>query len=196
MAGGVIIKNQYSKDIKSIDVNGKSGHKNNINYDKYKPVFEHIENHRINQETRGKLVYNFWEIFGIRLCCCMGKYKVMKNIFDLGDQKLNYYVDYLEVITLLQDFTKLKKIIFDKKRLEIFKYTRKPKIVVNTLGEEIKELSEWPINERQLEIDDKELYTQYHYITKTNDTMEFDKRLIEQFDSDLKMSFDILIDKE
>ena len=127
----------------------------------------------------------------------MGKYKVMKNIFDLGDQKLNYYVDYLEVITLLQDFTKLKKIIFDKKRLEIFKYTRRPRIIVNKEGEEIKGLNECPSEQNQTnEIDYKELYTQYHYITKTNDKMEYDNRLIDQFDSDIKMPFDILIEKE
>ena len=179
------------------------------NLDKFKDIFEQIEKYRKN-ESGGKLTYSFWDVFGIRLCCCLSKYKQNKKFYEIGDRKLNHYVDYLEVITLLQEFNKLKRIILDKDRLEIFKYTKKQNIVVNKDGEEVKIISDnnqimsKTFIEKSKEKDaEEEVYKEVDYLQlfkkyrmiKIDDKMDFDQRLIDDFDNDIKMPFDIIIEK-
>ena len=121
-------------------------------------------------------------------------------IYEIGEKKLNYYVDYLEVITLLQEFTKLKKILFDKQRLELFKFSKKQSVIVNKDGEEIYTTGEKAKikdnnNEELDEVDYEELFTKYKNIVRAKDKREYDKRLIDEFDNDIKMPFDIILEK-
>ena len=129
----------------------------------------------------------------------------MKNIFRLGEQKLSNYVDYLDVITLLQEFTKLKKILFDKQRLEIFKYAKKPSIIYDGEGQEI--IQEGTPDGFDSEINYKELFLNYKTLcqcirkdipeqNQPNGRKEYDVRLIEEFEHDFKMPFDIIIERE
>jgi len=58
-----------------------------------------------------KMKYSCLDIIGIKLCCCFKKCKEMKRVLEIGDKKINFYLDYLEIRKVMQDVEKLKKVV-------------------------------------------------------------------------------------
>lgn len=89
-------------------------------------TFNRIKEFR--ESTKGQIKFGFFDIVGMRACfwCCK-RFSDMKKIYDLGEEKLSVYLDYLEIVKLLQEFDKLKKTNFDEDQGTIFKSTAKPR---------------------------------------------------------------------
>ena len=98
----------------------------------------------------------------------------------------------------------LKKVILDKDRLELFKFTKKQSIVVNRECEEVNlgksrvvaadANDEKKDEEGQEAVDYQQLFNKYRVIKQEN-KMEFDQRLVEDFDNDIKLPFDMILEK-
>jgi len=102
-------------------------------------------------------------------------------------------MDYLEIIKLLQQFDKMKKISFDTDQINIFEHFFKPRIM------EKDNINEKQIYNRELITEDEErkidynlLYESYKEIQSKDEKTDIDDRIMELFDNDLKLPFKIM----
>lgn len=90
---------------------------------------------QLNKLNKKKFSFNFFEIINFYVCpfTCSKKLKNQTRIFNLSKSKLFKYLDFLEIVNHLQEFNKLKKIIFSKSQLNLFRIHQRPKITNQTL---------------------------------------------------------------
>ena len=129
----------------------------------------------------------------------------MNDLYESGLKKLSNYMDYLEIIKLLQQFNKLKSTLFSKEQTHIFNHSVKPRIFLNKLE------TNDEIDDPDSRIDEGDIvnYEQLYQIYKNMTTNKFcliyknillmenkgeiNERLIKKFDNDIKLPFDLLI---
>jgi len=123
----------------------------------------------------------------------------MHNIYTTGEEKLNHYLDYLEIVKLLQEFDKLKRTNFDQDQNTLFRCTLKPRFYKEednmktmnlTINPKIKQDEEKNI------LDYGEVYESYTKIKDQENKNLVNNRLIDMFDDDLKLPFEMLRKKE
>lgn len=165
-------------------------------------IFETIDNFR--RVEKGNIKSGFMDIFGIKLCCCCKKYRQTSKAFDIGVIQLNKYFDCLKFVRILQEFDKMKSVLFDKNRQDLFKFTNKPTLTINKESEQAKKAKQDAINKKERgegegegegeeeNVDYEELYKKYLSVKCTLEPKEYDGRLIENFDVDIKWPFDII----
>lgn len=144
-----------------------------------------------NYLNEGSLNIKYLDIAGI-LCCrfCNKKNKYRYNLLEKTYEDMKKYIDYLDIIKLLQEFTKLKIILLSKSQLKLFSHISKPKIsLVNNdirndyLSGKIFENPNLSINE---------LFEAYSKLSKRNDSI-IDIRLLSLLDQGLKECFNNII---
>ena len=117
----------------------------------------------------------------------------MNDLYESGLKKLSNYMDYLEIIKLLQQFNKLKSTLFSKEQTHIFNHSVKPRIFLNKLetNDEIDD-PDSRIDEGDI-VNYEQLYQIYKNILLMENKGEINERLIKKFDNDIKLPFDLLI---
>lgn len=98
----------------------------NINNEQLKKT---IERQLSRQQKQNKFkLSGFNVMFMYVFYCCSSKARNKHDLFEYSYLKLNKYLDYLEIIKTLQQFHKLKKIIFTKNQNKLFSYLNKPEL--------------------------------------------------------------------
>jgi len=193
-----INNNNINNNINSSSVALKKSSNIIINKGTKDHVFDKIEYYR-KTECKGTLDYSFMDILGIIICCWSTKYKNMSNVIEKGKKKLTPYLDYLEIVKHFQNLEKLMKIVFNRPRQDLFRCSKKPRIIItdseNGEVNDEKDLVKKDVYDND-NINYYDLYDKYQSVKCAKHKLEYDDRLIEQFDYDIKMPFDILIEKE
>jgi hypothetical protein len=70
---------------------------------------------------------------------CFRSQKNKKIIFNLAYKKFEKYYDFLEVAKTLDQFNKLKSILFTKSQQKLFSYYKKPELLLSLNEEKQKE---------------------------------------------------------
>jgi len=158
-------------------------------------TFEKIKTFR--ESSKGKIKIGFFDILGMRLChCCCNRFSDMKKIYEKGEEKLNVYLDYLEIVKLLQEFAKMKKTNFDSDQNNIFNMSLKPRFFEKPRLKSLKTTTQLKEKDKDdktnNQIDYDEVYESYGKIKEHENDNHINKRLIKMFDDDLKLPFDLL----
>lgn len=181
----VIKKESERKIINELDINEKSEIENNL-----KSPVRKISRYLFNNSTKYSRIsketshYNlgFFKVLSIRLFfCCSPKHKKQKKVFESAYIELIKYIDFLEIAEVLLEFRQLKKIIFNTKQAEIFKYCKKPEFnqdLVIQPTEVVKETTS------------QETTKIYKYIERSSKTNKINRRLLENLDKDVKNFFE------
>jgi len=160
-------------------------------------IFDKIDKYRKSEVTGGNLTYGCLDIIGMKLCCCVKKYSAIKAVIEKGEKSLNKYIDYLEIIKHIQNLEKLIKVLFDKSRLDLFNNAVKPRMFIKDEFDSEEE-SEQVVTYKDEKFNYYDLYSKYKHVkfAENEDKQQFDCRLLELFDNDIKMPFEILSEKE
>lgn len=184
------IKNNYLE----ADDNPKHLHQNfdfekSINAINYESLNIHInrEMENDNKKYKKKILLNPVNVIKLYLChCCSRRSSTNLNLFNIAFKKLYKYLDYLRIIQTLQQFHKLKNVIFSKTQKKIFLLHSKPLICLNNKNknyETKKSLIEGS-NENKLN------YDNYIKARKKEGSNKIYKRLLNNFDENLKNIFE------
>ena len=176
-------------------------HTNKLNE---KPSIEENENDTKNKLTRTFLIskleefkkqekkmlsLSYLDIVGM-VCCrsCVSKYKKKYDIIHKTEIESSKYLDYLDIIKLLQEFTKLKVFFMNLSQIKLFSYVSNPKISEQEKDEQT--LKNNLINGKMFENtqDLNELYNHYLILKKSNKTK--DQKLFNLLDDDIVQCFE------
>ena len=150
-------------------------------------IFQKLADYKENLKSELKLSY--FQILCLVLCCgvCNKKLSKKKEILDLGKAEMNKYLDYLEIIKLLQEFKKLKMILLVTHQRTLFNNFTKPLICNNIGKNSITQIK----YEFELEnvINFEKLYIAY-CASKNENFDKLNNKLVEYFDPDIKHIFD------
>ena len=123
-------------------------------------------------------------------------YNKMKKIYENGDKKLNAYLDFLEVVKLLQQFNKMKNINFDQNQKKIFDFTLKPRFFKKENKFTKTENSASDKVDKNSDVDYNEIYECYIKVKNMENINHINDKLLKMFDNDLKFPFQILHENE
>jgi hypothetical protein len=107
------------------------------------------------------------------------QYKLFKTIFA----KLNNYLDYLKIVTILLEFQKLKKIIFNKTQRKLFS-TVSPAVINE------KTLNKYEDGYLEPKLNYEKIYNSYLKAGEKAKDRKFYQKVIDNFDGNLKIIFD------
>lgn len=144
-----------------------------------------------NYKNENELVYKlkWFEILFINLCSLTKLCKKKKKLFNLASLKLYKYLDFLNILTYMQEFNKLKKIYFSKKELELFNNTKIPIISYENIDKNESKLKNKFIKEKKNN-DYLEMLFVYKRFSEQSDKDEKIKRLVQNIEPNLKKIFD------
>jgi len=131
-------------------------------------------------------ILSLFKIFCLN--CCSEKAKNEKKLLTVIKLKLFKYLDYLKIIKTLQEFHKMKKILFNKTQKTLFAiYDGK---VINQNNLNLNEEDEF--TKKKTSPDNLEIYDEYIKAKQLSENDIIYKRLLENFDENLKMVFESL----
>jgi hypothetical protein len=125
-------------------------------------------------------IYKLLNEFG-----CKFKRKAIRY-YDVANEKLHSYRNYLKIIKLLKEFRQLKKILLNENQYKLFKYHNKQ--VINIDNNEV--TGETAGEEKQKEIKHYELYNVFLKSKEKSNDNKIYKRLLENFDENLAFIFE------
>jgi hypothetical protein len=129
-------------------------------------------------------IWNLCHIYVFKYCCKNSKRK--SQYFTVAFDKLTNYLDFLMIIKTLQEFHKLKKVLFTKNQRILFSAYNKPTIDENKIlnyDYEKKKVNYYDLNYYKIHKSLKEV------MLSANNNL-IDKKLIENLDKNLKLIFD------
>lgn len=162
----------------------KGSKTNNLIKDKFNSVesFKYFYKRKTREKNelydlgKNNIIYklNYFDVLGIFFCSKSNKYKKKLKIFETASKKLSKYLDFLDIVRTLQEFRKLKKIIFNEEQRELFLYTKRPIVGIQ---ERNSVKSEFVHN----------LGECYQRLKLKENKSEVDERILSRLDSNLKM---------
>jgi hypothetical protein len=157
------------------------------NYDNYKTQIDReIKNQKKKYDK--KFILDPVDVLKLYFCnCCSPKNKNKLNLFRLAFNKLHKYLDYLQIVQTLQQFHRLKKVIFTKTQKKLFLLHSKPLISENK-----KIFNDEDGRKSMIEGSDenKIIYENYLKAKKKEGSNKIYKRLLKNLDENLKKIFE------
>ena len=150
-------------------------------------IFQKLVDYKENLKSQLKL--NYFQIICLILCCgvCSRKLTKKKEILNLGKTEMNKYIDYLDIIKLLQEFKKLKTILLDTHQMTLFNNFTKPLISNNSVIHSTSQLN----YDSELEKVNNFEKLYIAYCSSKNEKLDkVNNKLVEYFDPDIKFIFD------
>lgn len=142
-----------------------------------------------NTFVKGSTISSY-SILEMYLCyVCSRKQKNRMKLYDYALEELNKYLDYLEIIKTLQQFHKIREVIFNKTQEKLFSFYQKPVICLEDVE------SKSCTKKRRVKFDFEgedyfPLYEAYIKARRKQDNHKYYKKLIEGVDQDFKKVFD------
>ena len=159
----------------------------------YIELMKKIEDYK--RTMLGKLSISYCDIIGMILCRrCFKEYKKKYNLLSRTEEEMKKYIDYIEIVKLLQEFTKLKLILLSKNQQSLFSFISKPQIFYkdNTMKNSY-------LHGKLFEKNNISLQTLYEFYIETQEKGKrkslIDERIVEHLDEDLKITFEIALKK-
>ena len=121
-------KNKKHKRIKATDLETKDFETNDMINIK--------DNIRVKQSINSKILqenisnYNLFNVILISLCKCFPKLNQKHKIIKIIEKKINYYMDIITYLKIIQEFELLKEILFNEKYLKLFEFVSKPSLKI------------------------------------------------------------------
>jgi hypothetical protein len=146
----------------------------------------------VKKNQGGELNINYCDIIALTICpCSKKKYAIIQVLLDRSREEVSKYLNFLDIIKMLQEFSKLKLALMNSDQINIFSYASKPIIssdenLIDTF------MNRYELNNQKVTV--HKLYESYLALNRENDIMS--NRLIELFDEDYKSAFDYLIQQE
>jgi hypothetical protein len=110
-----------------------------------------------------------------------------------GYDEMRKYLDYLDIIKLLQEFTKLKLILLSDRQLNLFSFISKPQILFNEKHQKNSYLHGKIFEKNNISL--QNLYELFVETIELEDKTIIDERIIENLDEDLKDTFEVALEK-
>jgi hypothetical protein len=166
------------KKVKSLSVGEFENYKIN--------VFKKID--QLKNKREGELYMNYFDAITLTFCiCCSPKYKKIKSLLDKSREEVAKYLNFLDILKMLQEFAKLKMALMNHDQINIFSCTTKPIISSDNMIDTF--LNRYELNSQKVSL--SELFESYVAINKETD--QLNSKLIELFDEDYKNAFDLLL---
>ncbi len=153
-------------------------------------IFNKIDH--VKKSQGGELKINYCDIIALMICpCCKRKYARIQILLNKSREEVSKYLNFLDIIKMLQEFSKLKLALMNSDQINIFSYASRPIIsrdenLIDTY------MNRYELNNEKLTV--HQLYESFVALNKENDIMS--NRLIELFDEDYKSAFDYLMQQE
>jgi len=145
-------------------------------------IFDIIDKYQ--NQSQGTLEGSFFDAFRIRFCCCKQRFRILKKLYQQGEEELSKYIDYLDMIKTLQQNPKLKKTIFNNNQRDLFEHSFKPRIIFNPEEKTESKTLDSGQNDRLYYFT---LYESYKQIQNKEKINEIDEKILNIFDDDLKI---------
>jgi len=119
-----------------------------------------------------------------------------------GEEKLNKYIDYLDLVKILQQFKKMKTTIFNSYQKDLFEHYSKSRVLYKNEESKDENKEIISINDKNNSISNvdytkyNKLYDSYKNIQQKEVLSEYDERILKKFDNDLKLSFDAIYNND
>ena len=128
----------------------------------------------------------FVETLKIKLfCLCSDEARKKRRIYKNSYENLLKYIDFIRITLVMQEFKQFKKIIFDEKQKLIFNYLKKPRLM--NLEEDKREKNISILLFRE------EVIKSYKDVYERRNSLDVNKRLIENMREDLKNKLDFFM---
>jgi hypothetical protein len=170
---------------------GKCKDKSVIELETYKDkVFRDLE--ILKKRKGGKLKINYCNLITLIVCPCFNKkYQSIRILLKMSKEVVSKQLNFLDIIKMLQEFSKLKLTLMNRDQINIFSFGSKPIIssyenLIDTF------MNRNDLKSKKLTV--PQLYDSYVALNKNNDILS--NRLIKLFDEDYKSAFDYLINQE
>jgi hypothetical protein len=158
----------------------------NLTTEMKKDLNKDIQNLKSHLNT--KISLNILDLIKVYICCIFTSRWNKKSLtLKVALKKMNKYMDYLRIIKTLQEFHKLKQVLFSKSQKRIFSTYMLPVIDNNTLIKHQTEKKDKKVDEN----DNFEVCQSYFKIIKKSN-IKINKRLIENFDEHSKIIYNKL----
>lgn len=143
------------------------------------------------QMKEGILHISYLKIFHTLFCkFCIKKAKNRHNSLEKCYNDMKKYLDYIDIIKLLQEFTKLKIILLSQSQVKIFSQISKPKINFNSQNDMVNDYLHGKIFENP-KFSMNELYDAFVKLSDRKDSV-IDSRLISLMDDDMRNLFNTI----
>jgi len=154
---------------------------------------ELIKKHEEEKKNHiGKLELPYCDILGIIFCTKFSnQYKKKRDLYYFAYNEMQKYMDYLDIIKLLQEFTKLKLVMLSDKQLNLFSFMSKPQITFNSNNTFKNSFLHGKVFEKN-NISLHELFEIFVETLENNKKGFIDKRIIDNMDLDLKDTFQMI----
>lgn len=169
----------------------------------------HLNNslRRLNEaksSQKSQLKFSFWEIIrSIFFPFCLSQsHRTKLKLYNKASDGLLKYINILQMVQMLQDFEKLKLIIFNKEQLALFNYLSKPLISLQkpedssedesfsiTSGTKLSKIMKYMEGGNSQE-QCKDIIKYYTHLLSTGKYSNIDKKLFELLDDDLRVILD------
>jgi len=142
------------------------------------------------KEEKKVLKISYLDICGIVCCrCCIKKYQKKHDIITRTETECSKYLDYLDIIKLLQEFNKFKIFNMSHSQIKLFSFISKPKIRDTT--EEQQNLKNDFLHGRMYDNQNlNDLY--YHYLILKGENKLKDQKLFNLIDDDIIQCFEAM----
>jgi len=193
---GVKKNKHYLPNLHNSNANPKgNSHHHGLSHEVKRKIFDAIDKYQ--NQSQGMLEGSFFDAFRIRFCCCKQRYRILKQLYQQGEEELSKYIDYLDMIKTLQQNLKMKNTIFNSHQKDIFDYSFKPRIIFNPKTFEKEVISDTIIEKQKRKREYfNTLYESYKRLQNKEKLSNIDERLINMFDDDIKLPFKIMINEE
>ena len=150
-----------------------------------------LEDYR--SKAKKVLQVSYMDIIGMGCCrCIIPKYKKKHLIFEKTEKESAKYLDYLDIIKLLQEFNKFKVFFMSLSQIKLFSFISKPKIHGgdSNANEEEKNLKNTLIHGKFDDQNLHELY--YHYLILKKAKKTKNEKLFNLIDDDILACFEAM----
>lgn len=157
-------------------------------YEVYKQqVFQKIEQQKKKRE--GELRIGYLGVLSLTCCVfCSRKNARTKKLFEKSQEEVAKYLNFLDILKMLQEFAKLKLAMLNDDQLKVFACSSKP-IISNDENFADPILNKFELRKNNVSL--PELFEAYLNLSRENDHMN--SRLVNLFDEDIKLAFDLIL---
>jgi len=148
-----------------------------------------LENFR--KQEKKVLKISYMDIIGITcLRCCFSKYQKKYDIIHKTEVESCKYLDYIDIIKLLQEFTKFKVFFMSISQIKLFSFISKPKIRDTNTKEEEQNIKNDLIHGKLFDSNQNlhDLYNHYLILKRFNKNK--DQKLFNLIDDDIIYCFE------
>jgi hypothetical protein len=163
-------------------------HKKNISQNNNKnsilDINKEIENQ--NKKYDKRFLLDPTDVLKLYFCnCCNLRNRTKLNLFRLAFNKLHKYLDYLQIVQTLQQFHRLKNVIFTKTQKNLFLLHNKP--IISENKKNFKDRKKSMIEKSE---ENKIIYENYLKAKKKESSNKIYKRILQNLDENLKKIFE------